>query len=128
MEAIWNVSFDSPFKSVLFPRISTFCLLFAAAKICPKFTQPLALFADESLSIESPEHSEDFASTDLNFEDDIQSPVSAISSNSTKNGVKNEESSSAVIVNHGLIISAKTDTVEHVVIPEKQSVCCCIIL
>lgn len=92
------------------------------AKIYSELTQPL--LSDESLSIESPEHSEDFASTDLNFEDDIQSPVSAISSHSMKHEGKNEEA----IVNHGLIISAKTDTVEHVVIPEKQSVCCCNIL
>ena len=73
----------------------------------------LISFTDESLSIESPIHSEDFASTDLNFDiDETQSPI---------------KEESVAIVNHGLIVSAKTETIERVVIPEKESKCCIIL-
>merc|ERR1712083_521827 len=86
----------------------------------------------ESLSIESPQHSEDFASTDLNFDESPKSAValpsrttfdSAAGNKPETTGNKPEitgNSSSVAIVNHGLIVSAKTDTVEHVVIPEKK--------
>ena len=78
-----------------------------------KTFQSWFLFTDESLSIESPIHSEDFASTDLNFDiDETQSPI---------------KEESVAIVNHGLIVSAKTETIERVVIPEKESKCCIIL-
>ena len=94
---------------------------------------------DESLSIDSPQHSEDFASTDLNFDESPKSAV-ALPSGTTFDSVAGNKpettgnkpeitgnSSSVAIVNHGLIVSAKTDTVEHVVIPEKKSGCCLIL-
>jgi len=85
----------------------------------------------ESLSIESPQHSEDFASTDLNFDESPKSAIALPSGNtsvSVSGGTKTETGNSSVaIVNHGLIVSAKTDTVEHVVIPEKKSGCCLIL-
>jgi len=96
----------------------------------------------ESLSIDSPQHSEDFASTDLNFDESPKSAVAlpsgttfvSIAGNeleTTRNSGNKPEitgnSSSVAIVNHGLIVSAKTDTVEHVVIPEKKSGCCLIL-
>ena len=100
------------------------------------------LQTDESLSIDSPQHSEDFASTDLNFDESPKSAVAlpsgttlvSIAGNeldTTRNSGNKPEitgnSSSVAIVNHGLIVSAKTDTVEHVVIPEKKSGCCLIL-
>ena len=82
----------------------------------------------ESLSIDSPLQSEDFASTDLNFEEDSSSPakIQTVTNRMLAEPSKVEDSSA--IINHGLIISAKTNTVERVVIPEKESKCCCIIL
>merc|ERR1712018_94035 len=66
----------------------------------------------EYLSIESPEQSEDFNSTELNFGED--SPA--------KSGANKDiiEEKSVAIVNHGMIVSAKTTTVERVIIPEKN--------
>ena len=102
----------------------------------------LLLQTDESLSIDSPQHSEDFASTDLNFDESPKSAVALPSGTAfvslagnepetTRNSGNKPEisgnSSSVAIVNHGLIVSAKTDTVEHVVIPEKKSGCCLIL-
>jgi len=90
----------------------------------------------ESLSIESPQHSEDFASTELNFEESPKSAValSVYGTNPSISGsAANQKSetvndnSSVAIVNHGLIVSAKTDTVERVVIPEKKTGCCLIL-
>jgi len=90
----------------------------------------------ESLSIESPQHSEDFASTELNFEESPKSAV-ALSVSGTHTSISGSaanckpengnDNSSVGIVNRGLIVSAKTDTVEHVVIPEKKTGCCLIL-
>jgi len=90
----------------------------------------------ESLSIDSPQHSEDFASTELNFEESPKSAValsvygtnSSISGPTTNRKPENENGNSSVaIVNHGLIVSAKTDVVERIVIPEKKTGCCLIL-
>jgi len=86
----------------------------------------------ESLSIESPQHSEDFTSTELNFDESPKSVAAAGSvapAPTSGPNVKPEVAvnSSVAIVNHGLIVSAKTDNVEHVVIPEKKSGCCLIL-
>ena len=72
------------------------------------------------MSIESPEQSEDFNSTELNFgvED---------SPNKSDNNKKDIVEKSVAIVNHGMIVSAKTNTVERVIIPEKESRCCIIL-
>ena len=76
---------------------------------------------DEYLSIESPEQSEDFNSTELNFGED--SPVKVNEKKETK------VESVAAIVNHGMIVTAKTNNVERVIIPDKESQCCsCAIL
>merc|ERR1712141_125473 len=74
----------------------------------------------EYMSIESPEQSEDFNSTELNFgvED---------SPNKSDNNKKDIVEKSVAIVNHGMIVSAKTNTVERVIIPEKESRCCIIL-
>ena len=101
-------------------------------------------FSDESLSIESPMHSEDFASTDLNFEEDHNSPlkssnvpikydiVTRNASHASAVPLKGQQradatAESVAIVNHGLIVSAKTNNVERVVIPEKKTKCCLIL-
>jgi len=76
----------------------------------------------ESLSIESPMHSEDFASTELNFEDESPRKSESFTMTVNDNATKTE-----AIVNRELILSAKTDAVERVVIPEKTSGCCCIL-
>lgn len=78
--------------------------------------------SDESLSIESPMHSEDFASTELNFEDESPRKSESFTMTVNDNATKTE-----AIVNRELILSAKTDAVERVVIPEKTSGCCCIL-
>ena len=72
--------------------------------------------------MDSPNHSDDFASTDLNF-DEVDAAATAKKNAFTTNNAD----SSVAIVNHGLIVSAKTDTVERVVIPEKNSGCCAIL-
>ena len=64
-------------------------------------------------------HSEDFASQELNFEE--ESPQKT----STQTYINNAES--VAIVNRELILSAKTDAVERVVLPEKTSGCCIIL-
>merc|ERR1712012_662117 len=75
----------------------------------------------EYMSIESPEQSEDFNSTELNFGED--SPVKVNEKKETK------VESVAAIVNHGMIVTAKTNNVERVIIPDKESQCCsCAIL
>ena len=71
------------------------------------------------MSIESPEQSEDFNSTELNFGED-----SPAKSDANKDII---EEKSVAIVNHGMIVSAKTTTVERVIIPEKESNCCIIL-
>ena len=76
--------------------------------------------SDESLSIESPMHSEDFASTDLNFEDETPEKVAA-------NDIPINHVESVAIVNRQLVLSAKTEAVERVVLPEKTSGCCIIL-
>ena len=68
-------------------------------------------------------HSEDFASTELNFEEDSSSPRKP--GESFTMTVPN--ATTEAIVNRELILSAKTDAVERVVIPEKSSGCCCIL-
>ena len=68
-------------------------------------------------------HSEDFASTELNFED--ESPRKSESFTMTVNN--DNATKTEAIVNRELILSAKTDAVERVVIPEKTSGCCCIL-
>ena len=65
-------------------------------------------------------HSEDFASQELNFEE--ESPQKTLP---TQSYINNAES--VAIVNRELILSAKTDAVERVVLPEKTSGCCIIL-
>ena len=74
------------------------------------------------MSIESPEQSEDFNSTELNF--GAEDSPNKKSENNQKDIVENK---SVAIVNHGMIVSAKTNTVERVIIPEKKSRCCIIL-
>ena len=82
------------------------------------------MFSDEYMSIESPEQSEDFNSTELNFGADDYSPNK---SETNKKDIIVENTKSVAIVNHGMIVSAKTNTVERVIIPEKESRCCIIL-
>ena len=76
------------------------------------------------MSIESPEQSEDFNSTELNFGEDSPAKSDANKDINTKDII---EVKSVAIVNHGMIVSAKTTTVERVIIPEKESNCCIIL-
>ena len=80
------------------------------------------IFSDEYMSIESPEQSDDFNSTELNF--GAEDSPNKKSENNQKDIVENK---SVAIVNHGMIVSAKTNTVERVIIPEKESRCCIIL-
>ena len=85
------------------------------------------MFSDEYMSIESPEQSEDFNSTELNFGADDYSPNKKSTSETNKKDIIVENTKSVAIVNHGMIVSAKTNTVERVIIPEKESRCCIIL-
>ena len=88
----------------------------------------LKIFLDEYMSIESPEQSEDFNSTELNFgADDFSPNKKSTSETNIKKDVIVENTKSVAIVNHGMIVSAKTNTVERVIIPEKESRCCIIL-
>jgi len=82
----------------------------------------------EYMSIESPEQSEDFNSTELNFgADDFSPNKKSTSETNIKKDIIVENTKSVAIVNHGMIVSAKTNTVERVIIPEKESRCCIIL-
>ena len=86
------------------------------------------MFSDEYMSIESPEQSEDFNSTELNFgADDFSPNKKSTSETNIKKDIIVENTTSVAIVNHGMIVSAKTNTVERVIIPEKESRCCIIL-
>ena len=85
------------------------------------------MFSDEYMSIESPEQSEDFNSTELNFGADDFSPNKKSTSETNQKDIIVENTKSVAIVNHGMIVSAKTNTVERVIIPEKESRCCIIL-
>ena len=85
------------------------------------------MFSDEYMSIESPEQSEDFNSTELNFGADDYSPNKKSTSETNMKDIIVENTKSVAIVNHGMIVSAKTNTVERVIIPEKESRCCIIL-
>ena len=85
------------------------------------------MFSDEYMSIESPEQSEDFNSTELNFGADDYSPNKKSTSETNQKDIIVENTKSVAIVNHGMIVSAKTNTVERVIIPEKESRCCIIL-
>ena len=88
----------------------------------------LKKFSDEYMSIESPEQSEDFNSTELNFgADDFSPNKKSTSETNIKKDIIVENTKSVAIVNHGMIVSAKTNTVERVIIPDKESRCCIIL-
>ena len=93
-----------------------------------KNNSPKIFFSDEYMSIESPEQSEDFNSTELNFgADDFSPNKKSTSETNIKKDIIVENTKSVGIVNHGMIVSAKTNTVERVIIPEKESRCCIIL-